>query len=100
MTPINGDTMSTGQIVLIVINILLTMVGASIAFQIKRLYEAIDALASKDEQMEKQITAHREDMLKNYSSTVELNSLRNEVFKRFDRFEDNVMNAIRKIPGQ
>ncbi len=91
--------MSNAQLVLICLNALLTVVGAIIAFNVKRLYQSIDALSSKDTQIEKLVIEHREDVLKNYSSTSELAALRDEVVKRFDRFEDNIMNAIRRIPS-
>lgn len=90
--------MSIAQLVSIVINILLTVVGVLIAFQVRRLYQAIDALGLKDSQLEKQILEHREDVLKNYTSSNELGALRDDVYKRFDRFEDNIMSAIRRIP--
>jgi len=95
----DGEIMTTGQIILALINILMTLVGVLVAFQVKRLYQSVDALSGKDTQLEQQITAHREDVLRNYSSTNELAAVRDEVFKRFDRFEDTIMGAIRRIPG-
>lgn len=91
--------MPTGQIILIVINLLLAIVGFTISLMIKRLYQSVDALVLKDAAIQKEVTEHREDVLRNYSSTSELAALRDEVFKRLDRFEDNIMHAIRRIPG-
>ncbi len=64
---------------------------------IKRLYVSVDALAKKDNAIEAMVTKHREDVLQNYSKSTSLAELKDDVFKRFDRFEDNVMKAIRNI---
>jgi hypothetical protein len=96
----NGDAMDNVQLVLMVLQGLLTLVGILIAFQVKRLYQTVDALSGKDSQLEKLIVDHREDVLKSYASAIELVGLRDEFTKRFDRFEDNIMNAIRRIPAQ
>lgn len=87
------------QLVLITVNILFTVCGFVISLMIKRLYESVDKLIDKDTLIEAQVTAHREDVLKNYSSVSDLSDLKAEVFKRFDRFEDTIMHAIRKIPA-
>lgn len=89
---------SVGQMILIVINILLTIVGFTISLMIKRLYESVDNLVLKDAAIQREVTEHREDVLKNYASGADLAALRDEFFKRFDRFEDNIMHAIRRIP--
>lgn len=90
---------SVGQILLIAVNALLAVCGFVISLMIKRLYDSVDKLASRDMLIQEQVTSHREDVLKNYSSVSDLNELKSEVFKRFDRFEDTVMSAIRKIPS-
>lgn len=94
------EAISIGQIVLIAINILLTICGFVISFMIKRLYDSVDKQTAISTSIQQQVVNHREDVLKNYSSTTDLNELKSEVFRRFDRFEDTVMSAIRKIPVQ
>ena len=92
------DPVNTGQILIIVVNTLLVVVGFVISIMIKRLYKSIDALYKKHSDIEIIIDKHREDVLANYTSNARFSDLKNDITKRFDRFEDNVLNAIRKIP--
>lgn len=93
------EGISGGQVILIVINLLLCIVGFVISLMIKRLYQSVDLLVKKDDAIQLQVNTHREDTLRNFSRTEELKNLREEVFKRMDRMEDSIMRAIRNIPG-
>lgn len=90
---------SLTQFILIVVNVMLSLAGFIITFMIQRLYKSIDQLYTQQVGIQREVTLHREDLLKNYASTADLSSVRDEVFKRFDRFEDTIMKAIRRIPG-
>lgn len=93
----NSET-TLWQFVIIAVNILIAVAGFVISFMIHRLYKSIDSLAKKDAEIARIVAEHREDVLRNYSSNTSFNALKQEITGRLDRFEDNILAAIRKIP--
>lgn len=96
--PSPTEVISLGQLILIGVNVLLAVIGFIASLMINRLYKSVDALYKKDSNIEEIVNKHREDVLANYTSNNRFSDLKNDVFDRIDRFEQNVMNAIRKIP--
>lgn len=83
------------QLILIVANGLLAIVGFVGAFMIQRLTRSIDTLTAADRKMEDRILNHREDVLKNYVSHTQLESLKHDVILRIDKLEEILLEVLK-----
>lgn len=93
------------ELILILISGVLSVAGFVGAFAINRLAKSIDGLVSSDTAIQKQLTDHREDMVKNYvrhdrldSHKVEhrhaLAEIKQDVVGRIDRMELSFKEAL------
>lgn len=92
------NDISGAQWALLAVNVMLSIGGFVVTFMIQRLYKSVDQLYAQLGGMQREVTEHREDVLKNYACENDLITLRDSVFKRFDRFEDTMLRALQRSP--
>lgn len=82
------------ELVLIVVNTLIAIAGFAITILIGRLTKAIDRLTEADKVINERITAHREDTIRTYVRTDQMDGLKNDVIGRVNRLEGSFKEAL------
>lgn len=80
------------DIALLVIGTVLTVGGFVGTFMLHSLMTKINSLQKSDKELEDTIVKHREDVLRNYVSKPDLDSLKKDILDRLDRFEDLMLS--------
>lgn len=83
------------DVALLIMNAILAIGGFVIAFMINTLNARLKSMEATDKRIEATQTLHREDVLKNYVSTSDLESLKKDIIDRIDRFEDLILSIKR-----
>lgn len=82
------------ELILILVNSAIAVAGFVMVWFINRLTKAIDKLVSEDAAIHERITAHREDVLKNYVRSEHLEGIKKDVIGRVDRLEGSFKEAL------
>lgn len=82
------------DVVLMVLNGIMVIGGFIISFLLARLIDTIKQLEAKDQELDRKITLHREDVLKNYATETSLATVKIDIIDRIDRFEKTIVAII------
>lgn len=79
------------DLALLVLGTLLSIGGFIVTWLLLSFRSKLDSLEETDKQLENIVIGHREDVLKNYVTTSQLDSMKKDIIDRIDRFEQLVI---------